>query len=196
MGTVCFRHWIQLQLYPAEFRQFQRKQNSWARHPASFSKQMGFLCSGYPAIHHPHICQHLCWKPFLHTGLQNCHQRGCQRGHQPHDMRWPGQSCSVHLVMSICCGKQWMGHLQGHTIFKTNSVGKDFCPAMRMGSLRRFKRYPRTSMWVSSQLSFTIASWFMRVGYCLNLLDKPLFMVGTKYLLTEFSIHDRLERYL
>ena len=33
----------------------------------------------------------------------------------------------------------------------------------------------------------------MRVGYCLNLLDKPLFMVGTKYLLTEFSIHDRLE---
>ena len=36
-----------------------------------------------------------------------------------------------------------------------NSVSKGFDTAMWMGSSRRFKRYPTTYMWVSSQLPFT-----------------------------------------
>ena len=37
-----------------------------------------------------------------------------------------------------------------------NSVRKGFGPAMKMGSSRRFKRYPTTYMWVSSRLPFTV----------------------------------------
>ena len=37
-----------------------------------------------------------------------------------------------------------------------NSVRIGFGPAMKMGSSRRFKRYPTTYMWVSSQLLFPV----------------------------------------
>ena len=37
-----------------------------------------------------------------------------------------------------------------------NSVCIGFGPAMKTGSSRRFKRYPTTHMWVSSQLPFTV----------------------------------------
>ena len=39
-----------------------------------------------------------------------------------------------------------------------NSVSKVFDTAMRTGSSRRFKRYPTTYRWVSSQLPFTVDS--------------------------------------
>ena len=47
-----------------------------------------------------------------------------------------------------------------------NSVRIGFGPAMKMGSSRRFKRYPTTYMWVSSWLPFTMdegLSWFILI---------------------------------
>ena len=51
---------------------------------------------------------------------------------------------------------RWMPH----------SFRIDFGPAMKIGSSRRFKRYPTTYMWVSSWLPFTMdwgLSWFILI---------------------------------
>ena len=65
------------------------------------------------------------------------------------------------------------------------SVRIGFGPAMKMGSSRRFKRYPH-NLYVSY---INVEA----VGYRSNCLDEPVFMAGPKPMLTEFGIHHGLE---
>ena len=66
------------------------------------------------------------------------------------------------MWQGFCQGQKW---IYDDTITVTqlsnlwwvpNSVSIGFGPAMKTGSSRRFKRYPTTYMWVSSQLPFTV----------------------------------------
>ena len=83
--------------------------------------------------------------------------------------------CSYLIRMGCFIGdgllldKYWQHHnvTQLSNLWRIpNSVRIGFDPAMKMGSSRRFKRYPTTYMWVSSWLPFTMdegLSWFILI---------------------------------
>ena len=62
------------------------------------------------------------------------------------DFYCPPPALAVHKRASQLSNLRWM----------PNSVSKGFDIAMKTGSSRRFKRYPTTYRWVSSQLPFTV----------------------------------------
>ena len=76
-----------------------------------------------------------------------------------HDSSWPAWQFFVHSSKdSENHHQNWMsmGTQLSNLWWMPNSVRIDFGPAMKMGSSRRLKRYPKTYMWVSSRLPFTV----------------------------------------